>query len=88
MKIRLHDKFFTVKLSSSSSGEVKSASAAFAPKRDSVMCVHFYSQMIKLIDYKRFFRSFTRMLGRNAESYADVVLPKLRRHARSLEIHE
>jgi hypothetical protein len=29
------------------------------------------------IDYKRFFRSFTGMLGRNAECYADVVLPKL-----------
>jgi hypothetical protein len=77
MKIWLHDKFFAVNLSSSSSGEVKSASAAVAPKRDSVMCVHFYSQMIELIDYKRFPRNFTGMLGRNAERYGDVVLPGL-----------
>jgi hypothetical protein len=35
--------------------------------------------MIKLIDYKRFFRSFTGMLGRGAECCADAVLPKLRR---------
>jgi hypothetical protein len=32
---------------------------------------------MKIIDYKRFFRNFTGMLGRNAECYADVVLPKL-----------
>jgi hypothetical protein len=33
--------------------------------------------MMKLIDYKRIFRFFTRMLGRNAECYADVVRPEL-----------
>ena len=32
--------------------------------------------MIKLIDYKQFFRLSAGMLGRNAECYADVVLPK------------
>jgi chloramphenicol 3-O phosphotransferase len=77
MKIRLRDKFFTVNLSSSSSAEMKSASAAVAPKRDSVMYVDLFRPMMKLIDYKRFFRNFTGMLGRNAECYADVVLPKL-----------
>jgi len=33
--------------------------------------------MIKLVDYKQFFRSFAAMLGRSAECYADAVLPKL-----------
>ena len=32
--------------------------------------------MKKLIDYERFIRNFTGMLGRNAECYADVVFPK------------
>jgi hypothetical protein len=73
----LHDEFFAVNLSSSSSAEVKRASAAIAPKRDSVMHVYLYSLMMKRIDYKRFFRNFTGMLGRNAECNADVVLPKL-----------
>jgi hypothetical protein len=73
----LRDKFFAVNLSSSSSAEVKSASSAIAPERDSVMHVHLHSQMMKIIDYKQFFRSFTGVLGRNAECYADVVLPKL-----------
>jgi hypothetical protein len=77
MKIRLRDKFFAVNLSSSPSDEVKSASAAVAPKRDSVMYVDLFRPMMKLIDYKRFFRNFTGMLGRNAECYADVVRPKL-----------
>jgi hypothetical protein len=77
MKIRLRDKFFTVNLRSSSFADVKSASSAIASKRDSVMYVHLHSQMMKLIDYKQFFRNFTGMLGRNAECYADVVLPKL-----------
>ena len=79
MKIRLRDKFFTVNLSSNSSAEVKGVSAAIAPKRNSVMWAYLYSEMMKLIDYKRFFRNFTGMLGRNAECYADVVVPKLSR---------
>ena len=33
--------------------------------------------MMKLIDYKQIFRNFAGMLGRNAECYADKVLPKL-----------
>jgi hypothetical protein len=33
--------------------------------------------MMKLIDYKSFFRNFTGMLGRNAECYVYVMLPKL-----------
>jgi hypothetical protein len=32
---------------------------------------------MKLVDYKRFVGNFTGMFGRNAECYADVVLPKL-----------
>jgi hypothetical protein len=32
---------------------------------------------MKLIDYKRSFRYFTRMLGGKAECYADVVLSEL-----------
>jgi hypothetical protein len=33
--------------------------------------------MMKAMDYKRLFRNFTRMLGSNAERYADVVRPEL-----------
>jgi hypothetical protein len=77
MKIRLRGRFFAVNLNPNSSGEVKSASAAVAPKRDSVMYVGLCRLMMKPIDYKRFFRNFTGMLGRNAECYPDVVLPKL-----------
>jgi hypothetical protein len=33
--------------------------------------------MMKLIDHKIFFRSLAEMLGRNADSFADVVLTKL-----------
>jgi hypothetical protein len=43
MKIRLRDKFFAVNLSPGSSAKVKSASAAIAPKRDSVMYVHLHN---------------------------------------------
>ena len=42
--------------------------------------IYFSKLIMKLIDYKRFIRNFTGMLGRNAECYADVVLPKLRHH--------
>jgi hypothetical protein len=41
------------------------------------MYVYLYSLMMKLIDYKQYFRNFTGMLGRNAECYADVMFPKL-----------
>jgi hypothetical protein len=59
MKIRLRGRFFAVNLNLNSSGEVKSASAAVAPKRDSVMYVDLFRPMMKLIDYKRIFRNFT-----------------------------
>ncbi len=43
-----------------------------------LLCMYIYAVLLmKLIDYKRFFRNFTGMLGRNSECYADVVLPKL-----------
>jgi hypothetical protein len=48
-----------------------------AAKHDSVMYLVLYKLMMKLIDYKRIFRNFTRMLRGNAQCYADVVLRKL-----------
>ena len=43
-----------------------------------LLCMYIYAVLLmKLIDYKRAFRNFTGMLGRNAECYADVALPKL-----------
>jgi hypothetical protein len=77
MKIRLRTKFFAVNLSLSSFINAKAVFDAIAPKRDSVICVYLYSKIMKPIDYKNFFRNFTAMLGRNAECYADVALPKL-----------
>jgi hypothetical protein len=77
MKIPLRDKFFAVNLRSSSSTNMRSALGAIAPKRDFVMCGCSHSYLIKLIDHKRIFRNFTRMLGRNAECYLDVALSKL-----------
>jgi hypothetical protein len=71
IKIRLRDKFFTVNLSFSSSAEVKSASAAIAPKRGSVVYLYLYSLMMELFGYKRVFSNFTGMLGRSAAYYAD-----------------
>ncbi len=40
-----------------------------AANRDFVICV--YDEVIKFIDYKRFIRNFTGMLGRNAEYYSE-----------------
>jgi hypothetical protein len=80
MKIRLRYKFFAANLSSSSFADVKSALDAVALKRDSVMYVDLCRLMMKLIDYKRIFRNFTGMLGRNVECYAEAVFPRLSRH--------
>jgi hypothetical protein len=76
--IRLRGRFFAVNVSSSSSADVRSALDAVVPKRDSVMYTWLYKLMMKLMHYKSFFRNLTGMLGRNAECYADAVLPTLR----------
>jgi hypothetical protein len=76
-KIRLRGRFFAVNLNLNSSGDVRSALDAVAPRRDSVTYTYLYKLMMKLIDYKSSFRNFTGVLGRNAECYADAVLPQL-----------
>jgi hypothetical protein len=76
-KIRLRRRFFAVNLNLNSSGDVRSALDAVAPRRDSVMYTWLYKLMMKLMDYKSFFRNLTGMLGHNAEGYAHVVLIKL-----------
>lgn len=40
------------------------------------MDIFLYKLMMEIIDYKSFFRNFTRILWSNAEC-ADVALPKL-----------
>lgn len=53
-EIRLRGKFFAGNLKLSSSADMRNASCAVAPERDSVICGCSYSYMIKLIGYKNF----------------------------------
>ena len=72
----MRDRFFAGNLAASSFAEAGSTLSDAAPKRDSVICRCLYGYVMKLIDYNRRFRNFTGMLGRNAECYADALLPK------------
>jgi hypothetical protein len=76
-KIRLRRRFFAVNLNLNSFGDVRSALDAVVPRRDSVMYAWLYKLMMKLMDYKSFFRNLTGMLGRNVECCVEAVFPKL-----------